>query len=254
MSVNREKGTMRRKIRENIKTAYSLHDMNVMAFEVSGDDLVMRTQSGMVKVLHPSSQVDGSVEFQDVQWDFCYVYLLGVDGNTGSFAGEKLFLRDFIDRYKSFGFSIMDETYGYNMTKYNGYLLTGGRHCECIVEIYHEGDMVFVDESEYAGMKEVILSHDSEAMLCLVPAEVADNLEEYCLDFAFSWVWNGPENGKFLKRVNDHLVGAAFGASEFIDYLNRWAFPACESKILCGLGCYDYEIPEEYRDRPRHNF
>ena len=35
---------------------------------------------------------------------------------------------------------------------------------ECIIqtlyslEIYHEGDMVFVDETEYVGMKEVILS------------------------------------------------------------------------------------------------
>ena len=40
----------------------------------------------------------------------------------------------------------MDETYGYNMTKYNGYLTANRQFCECVIEIYHEGDMVFVTE------------------------------------------------------------------------------------------------------------
>lgn len=245
---------MRETIRHNIKAPYSLHDMNVIAFEVSGDDLTMRTQSGMVKVTKPSRQLDGHVKFYDVQWEFSYVYLMEHAGNTGTFSGEKLFLRDFVERFHPFGFSIMDETYGYNMTKYSGYLIASRRHYECVVEIYHEGDMVFVDETEYVGMKEVILSHDSEAMLCLVPAEVADNLEDYCLDFAFSWIWNGPENGRYLKRVNENLVGAMFGAAEFIDYLNRWAFPDHDSRIIKGLGCYDYDLPEEYREHPQYNF
>ena len=85
-------------------------------------------------------------EFHNIQWDFSYVYLLGVTGNVGTFTGEKMFLKDFIDKYKQFGFSVMDETYGYNMTKYCGYLLSNRQHHECIIEIYHEGDMVFVAE------------------------------------------------------------------------------------------------------------
>ena len=40
---------MKRTIRENINTPYSLHDMNVFAFEVTDNDIVMRTQSGMVE-------------------------------------------------------------------------------------------------------------------------------------------------------------------------------------------------------------
>ena len=245
---------MRETIRHNIKTPYSLHDMNVSAFEVSGDDLTMHTQSGMVQTTAPYRQPDGHVTFHDVRWDFSFIYLLGITGNVGTFTGEKMFLKDFFERYQQFGFSVMDETYGYNMTKYCGYLTANREHCECIIEIYHEGDMVFVDETEYIGMKEVILSHDSEAMLCLVPAEVADNLDVYCLDFGFSWVWHGPENGRYLKWVNEDLVGAMFGVSEFIDYLNRWAFPDFQSKIVKGLGCYDYEIPAEYQKLPRHNF
>ena len=137
---------MKRTIRSNIETTYSLHDMNVISFDVSGDDIIMHTQSGMFKTTLPTSQPDGYVEFHNVQWDFSYVYLLGVTGNIGTFAGEKMFLKDFIDRYKQFGFSVMDETYGYNMTKYSGYLLSNRQHCECIIEIYHEGDMIFVTE------------------------------------------------------------------------------------------------------------
>ena len=45
-----------------------------------------------------------------------------------------------------FGFSVMDETYGHNITKFNGYRSSAREHHECIIEIYHEGDMVFVTE------------------------------------------------------------------------------------------------------------
>ena len=137
---------MKRTIRNNINTAYSLHNMNVIACETIDNDIIMRTQSGIVKTIPPLGQPDGYIEFHNVQWDFSFVYLLGVTGNIGTFEGEKMFLKDFIERYKQFGFSIIDETYGYNMTKYNGYLLSNRQHYECIIEIYHEGDMVFVAE------------------------------------------------------------------------------------------------------------
>ena len=137
---------MKRIIRDNICLPYTLHDMNVFSFELTGNDVVMRTQSGMVETTAPYGQPDGYIEFHDVQLDFSFVYLLGLTGNVGTFTGEKMFLKDFIERYKQFGFSVMDESYGYNMTKYCGFLLANRQHCECIVEIYHEGDMVFVTE------------------------------------------------------------------------------------------------------------
>ncbi|MBE6851955.1 MAG: hypothetical protein E7505_00565 [Ruminococcus sp.] len=137
---------MKRTIRHNINSTYSLHDMNVIAFQITENNIVMRTQSGIVETAAPYGQPNGYVEFHNVQWDLSYVYLLGFTGNVGTFTGEKMFLKDFIDRYKQFGFSIVDETYGYNMTKYCGYLLTNRQHCECIVEICHEGNMVFVAE------------------------------------------------------------------------------------------------------------
>lgn len=241
-------------IRENINTAYSLHDMNVIAFEVTDHDIVMRTQSGMIKTTRPQGQPDGYVEFHDVRWDFSYVYLLDFTGNIGTFTGEKMYLKDFIEKFQIFGFSVMDETYGYNQTKYSGYLKFDRHFYECVIEIYHEGDMIFVDKTEYSGMSEVILSHDSEAMIYSVPAEVAADLEKYCWDFAAYWVWHGPENGKFLKNFGGDQLGAVFGAPDFIEYLNKWEFPERQSKLIRGLGCYDYELPEEYRSYPQYNF
>ena len=136
---------MKRTIRENINPAYSLHDMNVIAFEVNGNDIVMRTQSGMVKAAPPFSQVDGYVEFHNVRWDLSFVYLLGATGNEGIFTGEKMFLKDFISKSTPFGFSVMDETYGYNTTNFSGYLTFNRGHHECFIDIFHEGDMVFVE-------------------------------------------------------------------------------------------------------------
>ena len=135
---------MKRTIRENINAPYSLHDHNVIELSVSDSTLVLKTQSGMTRV-DPSAQVDGYVEFHDVDWDFCYVYLLDSTGNTGCFTGEKMMLRDFIEKYPVFGFSVADEVYGFHQTKYMGYFHANRMFKECIMEIYHLGDMVFVE-------------------------------------------------------------------------------------------------------------
>ena len=74
-------------IRDNINLPYSLHDMNVISFEVEGDNMIMKTQSGMIKTTPICTQTDGYVEFHDVRWDFSYFYLLGVTGNVGTFTG-----------------------------------------------------------------------------------------------------------------------------------------------------------------------
>ena len=105
---------MKKVIRENILTAYSLHDMNIISVDIVGNDIILRTQSGLVETVFPYGQPDGYVEFQNVRWDYSFVYLLGVTGNVGTFTGEKMFLKDFISRFTPFGFSVMDETYGHS--------------------------------------------------------------------------------------------------------------------------------------------
>ena len=53
---------MKQIICENVNAPYSLHDMNVIGFEVINNSLIMRTQSGMVKTSFPYTQTDGYVE------------------------------------------------------------------------------------------------------------------------------------------------------------------------------------------------
>ncbi len=133
-------------IRENINSAYSLHDMYVTAFEVMENNILMRTEAGMIKTTPPYSQPDGYVEFHEVRWDFSYVYLLEHTGNVGTFTGRKMLLKDFIADNPNPNFCVMDETYGYNQTRYSGYITIARTFYECFIEIYHEGDMVFVAE------------------------------------------------------------------------------------------------------------
>ena len=113
--------------------------------------------------------------------------------------------------------------------------------------------MVFVDETEFTGMVEVILSADDKAKIYSVPAEVAHNLQKYCLEFATDWVWHGSESAKYLKQHNNQYV-AVFNASDFIEYLNDCVFPNQSSTLVKELDYYDYELPEEYKKYPRFNF
>jgi len=102
-------------------------------------------------------------------------------------------------------------------------------------------------------MKDVLLSHDSKVLLYSVPDEVADHLEEYCLDFAANWIWKNPNGAKLLKNIRGMAV-AVYGAPDFIDYLNEWLFPDQPSRLIKGLDYYGYELPEEYQKYPQYNF
>jgi len=136
---------MKQTVRKPIYPAYTLHDMRIINIETDGDRLRLCPQSGMVRTTPPYDQIEGYVEFHGVQWDFCYAYVLEHHGNVGRFHGEKMTLQDFIYRFRPLGFSVMDEVYGYNQTKYWGYLSYQREVFECILEIQHEGDMVFTE-------------------------------------------------------------------------------------------------------------
>ena len=138
---------LKKVIRENIICPYGLHDMNTTRFEVCNKDILMRLQSGMHKISDPVKQVDGYVKFCNVDFDFCFVTIINELVNEGPITGEKMSFLNFIDRYQNFSFEIIDEVYGYNMTKFWGWLSAGGDLKECIIEFYHFGDMIFVDET-----------------------------------------------------------------------------------------------------------
>lgn len=137
---------MKKTIRDSIHAAYSLHEMDIIALEINGRELIIRTQTRTIKSTATGRPVEGYVEFQGVDWGYCYVYLFDSSGNVGPFGGEKKYLIHFLDERKGVSFTVQSEVYGENRTKYFGHLLTGGRRLECIIDIYHEGDMLFVHE------------------------------------------------------------------------------------------------------------
>ena len=97
---------MKSTIRSNIHPPYSLHDRHIIDFDVEGDDVIMRSETGLVETTPPYGQPDGYVVFHGVRWDFSYVYLLDFTGNVGTFTGEKMFLKDFIAQRRPSAFPL----------------------------------------------------------------------------------------------------------------------------------------------------
>jgi len=242
----------------NPEIPYSLHDMNVIEFEIKGDNLVMRTQSGMVRTAPNWDQVDGHLEFLDVNWEYCYATVCeGYYGNLGTYEGKtfkKMHLKDFIAEFQHAGFSIMDEHYGQNRALYTGYLHKRDFTGECTIEIYHNNILFCELTDDTREMKEVVLSADGDLSLYLVPADVADNLATVANEFAFNYVWHGEKSGKFLKLCGEQY-GAVFDETDFIEYLNTVLYPNKPSiKIKTFQAADDEDVPEEYRKYPHYNF
>ncbi len=101
------------------------------------------------------------------------------------------------------------------------------------------------------NMKEVILSADGDSVLYMVPAAVADNLEEYCLKFCSDWLRNSPDAERYRAGK-----AVCYTEADFIDYLNTCVFPDCKSKMIKNLGWTELgkNLPEEYKDHPYYNF
>lgn len=173
---------MKTTIRNNITDLpYSLHDAVVTGIEVEEDRVTFRFAEGFFE---PSEndciRVGGRVEFTGVDYDFCNAYVLNGAKNEGRFRGRKMPLEAFAKKYfgktlqcskadktphQSFcgdnaakiqlplkgkpekvRFEIISETYGYNKSTFSGWLWVKNKLKECILELYHVGDMMYLVE------------------------------------------------------------------------------------------------------------
>lgn len=123
---------------------YSLHDQRVTGMALHENTLTFRFAGGFWKVDPPCGRVNGSIEFSDVDPEFCTAYVLDFCGNEGRFTGEKFYLTDYIARYGEIPLEIVDETYQYNHAKFSGYLCKGESMIECLVEVYFAGEMRYI--------------------------------------------------------------------------------------------------------------
>ncbi len=134
--------------RKNISDLpYSLHDARVNHIELSDDQMTLYFNEGYYRPADGDClPVQGSIIFEHVDCDFCHAYLLNIEKDRGTFLGEKFPLSTFAARFPKMDFEIIDETYGYNLSKFTGFFYNGQNTRECIIEIYHLGAMVYYTE------------------------------------------------------------------------------------------------------------
>ena len=139
---------MKEVYRENITgLPYSLHDARVDKISILPEKITMHFPNGYLKPAKTDElAVAGYIEFLKADLDFCFVYIFDEAGNEGPFQGEKYLLHHFCEVYPSLDFEIIDETYGYNQSKFSGYLYIGEEMKECMIEIYHLANMRYIAE------------------------------------------------------------------------------------------------------------
>lgn len=127
---------------------YSLHDARVNRIELSADQITLYFDEGYYRPVNGDClPVKGYITFEHVDFDYCHVYLLDVKNDCGKFLGEELVLQAFATRFPRMDFEIIDETYGYNQSKFIGFFYEGEKTKDCIMEIYHFGAMVYNTEA-----------------------------------------------------------------------------------------------------------
>lgn len=80
-----------------------------------------------------------------------------------------------------------------------------------------------------------------DSMVYLVPDEVADQLDKYCLSFCDTWLHTNPD-------AEPYRMGSvvSYDEKDFIKYLNTWVFPEQPSVFIENIGQVesDADIPE----------
>jgi len=103
-------------------------------------------------------------------------------------------------------------------------------------------------------MKRVLLSADSEISVFMVPDKVADNLEQYCLEFSCNWLHKSPDAEKYRVKTGG-VTGVCFNEKDFIDYLNQYVCEEQSALIATLTDVYvGTELPEKYFGLPYFNF
>lgn len=103
-------------------------------------------------------------------------------------------------------------------------------------------------------MKRILLSADSEISVFTVPDRVADNLEQYYLEFCSNWLHKSPDAEKYRVKTGD-TIGVCYNEKDFIDYLNQYIRDEQSSLVTSLTEVYPGDkLPEEYAGLPYFNF
>lgn len=133
---------------------FSMHDVYIKKIRLQQLDDFMANVTfmlpdGVYRSDEDSNPIPGSILFEQVDLDFSNVYVMKTCGvNYGKIKGRKYSLKKFVKKYKKADIEIVDETYGYNQSKFSGYLYEDETIKEIMIELYHVGGMYYLVEGE----------------------------------------------------------------------------------------------------------
>lgn len=98
-------------------------------------------------------------------------------------------------------------------------------------------------------MKNILLSADGEISVFTVPDKIADNLEQYCIEFR-DWLHKSPDAAKYRTKV-----GVCYNEKDFIEYLNQYKCDEQSALITTLADVYvGDKLPDRYTGLPHFNF
>jgi hypothetical protein len=129
----------------NMILPISLHDGRLNLIKIEGDEITFILEDGFrtIKPGNVSETGRAVISFPKVDFDFCEVSCIGKDGYR-----QKWDIRDFAAKLEEHNdiIDIIDETYGYHQAKYSCNMIHQSEWFECLIEIYHFGEMMYTWE------------------------------------------------------------------------------------------------------------
>lgn len=144
---------MKRTIRENVvRLPYCLHDARVNKIKIK----LLDEDCAHVKFCfnegydikdEDNSWVQGNILFKQVDLLFSRIYIMKVKGRRHRrIKGREYSISQFCKKFKDVDMEIVDETYGFNKTRLTGYMYNKNHMKEFVIELSHEGDMIYITE------------------------------------------------------------------------------------------------------------
>ena len=129
---------------------FGLHDVHIKKIKIQKIDsfsanVTFMLLDGVYTCDEDIEPIPCNILFEGVDLDFSNVYVMQICGvNHGKIKGHKYSLKKFIRKYKKSDIEIVDETYGYNQSKFSGYLHTEEDDMEIMIDLYHVGGMYYL--------------------------------------------------------------------------------------------------------------
>ena len=127
---------------------YSLHDMVVNKIIFDEDSINnnnLQFEKGFEQIKEPFKLVKGNITIKKVDFDFVDILILNKNGEYGDFNGKKLTLKEFLNKYDSYSFEIVDELHETYCVEYRGFLTVPNKNdcVEMILSVVYFEDIIY---------------------------------------------------------------------------------------------------------------